>query len=514
MSMSREIHANQAMFGWIVYCVSLKSGQIGRRLTRTIDFIQNELTCGFRLRRSACQIRMTVPSLEFDPAMTKSRLLTIVIIAFCCSPKVAIRSSEPVGAARTGTTLKAFSVLPGEWIAYSDKPVEQKDLDPFVGRYLLAGTWPAGVTGPDDPRVLLGQGRLAATSIVGLKAEAGGRRIRLTADPVVSPEVYRLKLGEITLEATFTGLAANIGPNLVEDATHDAVLPRLTDRKGLAEMAKLDDYVARIEKAWNDPKTPLTLRGWLRLVEGPHKLQFASARSFTITVAGTETVSGPVGDRFEAVVDVESTGMEQDISWVFPADKGPIHAGDDVAVCALVGSDDRKPLPESSLLTPWVPESMPETPTALTPPPYELTGGDPEKGRAVFESATARCLNCHMVDGKGGKIGPDLSGLKGARPELIFHHINAPSDRIHPAYPSFSVALRGGQVTMGVVRAVEREMLEILDTDARSQRVSSFDVTEIRPSSSSIMPSGLAGALGEPAMRDLIAFLTRRTAAK
>lgn len=451
---------------------------------------------------------------EIEPVMTKSHLSSTLIIALCSLTNGAVRSGEKLVDVKSGITLKAFSVLPGEWIAYSDKPVDQKDLAPFVGRYLLAGKWPEGVTGPDDPRVLLGQGRLAATRIAGLKAEAGGRRIRLTADPVVSPEVYRLKLGEITLEATFTGLAANIGPNLVEDATHDAVLPSLTDRNGLAEMAKLDEYVARIEKAWNDPKTPLTLRGWLRLAEGQHKLQFASARSFTITIAGTETVSEPVGDRFEAVVEVESTGMEQELSWVFPGDKGPISSGDTVAICSFVGSDGPRVLPDGSLLTPWVPESMPEMPTALTPPPYELTGGDPEKGRAVFESATARCVNCHMVDGKGGKIGPDLSSLKGARPELVFHHINAPSDRIHPAYPSFSVALRGGQVTMGVIRAVDKEILEILDTDARSQRVSSFDVTEIRPSSSSIMPSGLAGALGEPAMRDLIAFLTQRTPAK
>ena len=232
----------------------------------------------------------------------------------------------------------------------------------------------------------------------------------------------------------------------MEDATHDAVLPRLTDRKGLAEMAKLDDYVAKIEKAWNDPETPLTLSGWLRLAEGTHKLQFASARSFTVTVAGAESVSGPVGDRFEATVEVESTGMEQDLSWTFPGDKGPIRSGDAVANCSILADDGNKPLPEGTLLTPWVPESLPETPSALTPPPYELTGGDPEKGRAVFESATARCVNCHMVDGKGGKIGPDLSGLRGARPDLVFHHVNAPSDRIHPAYPSFSVALLGSVV--------------------------------------------------------------------
>lgn len=61
---------------------------------------------------------------------------------------------------------------------------------------------------------------------------------------------------------------------------------------------------------------------------------------------------------------------------------------------------------------------------------------------------------------------------------------------------------------MGVVRALEGERIEIFDTDAKSILVSAFEVEEIRPSSSSIMPSGLAGAIGEAGMRDLIAFLT------
>jgi len=447
--------------------------------------------------------------MEGNVQMIDRRSLLISIVAFSLVSNARIRSEVSGEVATTGTTLKAFSVLPGEWIAYSETPIEQKDLDPFAGKYLLAGKWPEGVAGPDDRRVLLGRERLAATRIVSLKAEEGGRRIRLTADPVVSPEPYRLTLGKITIEANFTGLAANIGPNLVEDAVHDAVLPRLTDRAGLAAMAKLDPYVAKIEKAWNDPKTPLTLRGWLRLAEGTHKLKFVSGRSFKITVAGEETASEVAGGNHEATVNVESTGMESDFACHFPADMGPIAAGNAILACSIAGDDGMKPLPEASLLTPWVPETLPETPTALSPPPYDLAGGDPKKGALVFESPAARCSSCHKIDGKGGEIGPDLAGLRGARPELVFHHINAPSERIHPGYPSFSVALRGGQVTMGVVRAIDREMLEILDTDARSLKVSAFDVTEIRPSSSSVMPAGLAGALGETAMRDLIAFLTR-----
>jgi putative heme-binding domain-containing protein len=425
----------------------------------------------------------------------------MLVCSAVVSSRIAIAEETSV------TTLKAFSVLPGEWIAYAGTPVDQKDLDPFVGRYLLAGTWPEGVAGPDDPRVLLGKGRLAATRIVAIKAESGGRRIRLTADPVVSPEAYRLTLGKIALEASFRGLAANIGPNAALDDVHDAVLPGLSDRAGLAEAARLDPYVQKIAQAWTDPNTPVQLRGWLRFAEGDHKLQFISGRCFTVMIAGEETDSAQVGDRFEATVKFESAGIEQEFKWRFPADKGPIKSETEFLSCLVLSGDKAVPLPAESLLTPWAPESPQETPSAFAEPPYALTGGNPDKGREVFNSMTAKCATCHAYNGQGGKVGPDLTGLKGARPELVFHHVNAPSDRIHPGYPSFTVALKSGQVTMGVVRALEGERIEILDTDARSLQASAFDVAEMRPSSSSVMPSGLAGAIGEQGMRDLIAFL-------
>ena len=46
------------------------------------------------------------------------------------------------------------------------------------------------------------------------------------------------------------------------------------------------------------------------------------------------------------------------------------------------------------------------------------------------------------------------------------------------------------------------------DTDAKSTVVRRDEIEEFRPSSTSIMPVGLAGALGDGPLRDLLAFLT------
>ena len=67
------------------------------------------------------------------------------------------------------------------------------------------------------------------------------------------------------------------------------------------------------------------------------------------------------------------------------------------------------------------------------------------------------------------------------------------------------------------IRAVDRyreasdsvdSRLRVTDTDARTTEVKRGEIDELRPSGTSIMPVGMAGALGEQKLRDLITFLT------
>jgi putative heme-binding domain-containing protein len=71
------------------------------------------------------------------------------------------------------------------------------------------------------------------------------------------------------------------------------------------------------------------------------------------------------------------------------------------------------------------------------------------------------------------------------------------------------VALKDGRVLVGVVRAEGANAIRVTDTDAKTTVVSRTAIDELRPSSTSIMPVGLVGALGDGPVRDLLAFLTR-----
>src|ERR1700736_5009489 len=46
--------------------------------------------------------------------------------------------------------------------------------------------------------------------------------------------------------------------------------------------------------------------------------------------------------------------------------------------------------------------------------PEEKLRGDPAAGRSLF-FGSAKCSQCHMFDGRGGRLGPDLSSIRNER---------------------------------------------------------------------------------------------------
>jgi putative heme-binding domain-containing protein len=170
-------------------------------------------------------------------------------------------------------------------------------------------------------------------------------------------------------------------------------------------------------------------------------------------------------------------------------------------------------LPSGWLTLPWSPgPPPPETPPPAVPP--GLAGGDPARGEAVFFSDEAKCSACHQLHGKGSTIGPDLSNLKQRDPASIFRDIADPSAVIHPDYQPYTVATHDGRVAVGVVRAEGADAIRVHDTSAQSTLIPRAEIADLQPSRTSIMPVGLAGALGDARLRDLIAFLASVPAPK
>lgn len=157
----------------------------------------------------------------------------------------------------------------------------------------------------------------------------------------------------------------------------------------------------------------------------------------------------------------------------------------------------------------WAPP-LPPTSPAVPVAPELIAGGDRAKGEMVFKSEAAKCVNCHKVRGVGGEVGPDLSNLVHRDRAWVYRNLTEPSATIHPDYVPYTVLIKDGRVLSGIVRAEGADKIKVLDTEAKATVVEKSDIEELKPSTTSIMPVGLTGAIGEASVRDLIAFLTTK----
>ena len=75
-----------------------------------------------------------------------------------------------------------------------------------------------------------------------------------------------------------------------------------------------------------------------------------------------------------------------------------------------------------------------------------------DEGQRIFHSRVAGCARCHTFDGRGGRIGPDLSAVGRAldRRRLI-DSILRPSKEIAPQFVTWAIETTGGQLLSGLL---------------------------------------------------------------
>ncbi len=169
-------------------------------------------------------------------------------------------------------------------------------------------------------------------------------------------------------------------------------------------------------------------------------------------------------------------------------------------------AEDPRPraLPLRRFLLPWAVLQREKAPAARVIP--ELAGGRWRAGRALFFGDQAACGKCHRVDGQGGEIGPDLSNLPQRDYASVLRDVTEPNFAIHPDYLPQVVALADGRVLSGVLRT-DGDELVLADTNGQLVKFRRAQVEKMRPATLSIMPEGLAKALGPEKLRDLLTFL-------
>lgn len=138
----------------------------------------------------------------------------------------------------------------------------------------------------------------------------------------------------------------------------------------------------------------------------------------------------------------------------------------------------------------------------------ELKGGDVRRGQQVFISQKAACSACHAIGYLGGKVGPDLTRIGGIRTERdILEAIIFPSASFVRSYEPVTIVLADGKVVNGTIRNETSDEIVLATGPKDEVRVSRKDIDEMRPSTVSVMPSGLDQQLTRQQLADVVAFL-------
>jgi cytochrome c oxidase cbb3-type subunit III len=157
---------------------------------------------------------------------------------------------------------------------------------------------------------------------------------------------------------------------------------------------------------------------------------------------------------------------------------------------------------------------------SLTPAKSETVSGDSTKGERIFWGSGG-CSTCHMVQGRGGVLGPDLSRVGEARsvPYLI-DSIREPSKELTSGmldpnnhyglplvYDTATVVTTDGHKIVGVAKNEDTFSLQLLDTNQQLQFFLKKNLKEVTHERKSLMPAYSETIIHAAELQDLVAYL-------
>ena len=144
--------------------------------------------------------------------------------------------------------------------------------------------------------------------------------------------------------------------------------------------------------------------------------------------------------------------------------------------------------------------------------------GNATHGKELFYGSAA-CSTCHMIQGKGGRLGPDLSTTGSARStDYLVESVRNPSKRLAQGiseamkefsqeYETVKVETADGQKFLGVVLNEDQFTLQMMDTRENLHLFEKDKLKSMEKTRDSLMPAYDQKTLSDKDLQDVIAFL-------
>src|ERR1022692_1273573 len=145
--------------------------------------------------------------------------------------------------------------------------------------------------------------------------------------------------------------------------------------------------------------------------------------------------------------------------------------------------------------------------------------GNASHGRDLFYG-DANCSLCPMVEGKGGRVGPELSAVGGSRTrEALIDSVRNPSRRLAwgltestkefpQEYETITVVTADGKQIKGVALNEDNFSVQIMDTSEQIYLLDKDKLRSFHKTRESMMPPYNPDILSDQDLDDVVAYLT------
>ena len=143
--------------------------------------------------------------------------------------------------------------------------------------------------------------------------------------------------------------------------------------------------------------------------------------------------------------------------------------------------------------------------------------GDATHGEQIYSSHG--CPTCHMIRGKGGRLGPDLSSVGSSRAgEYLTESLRNPSRQLTHGlleaqkefpqdYESVTVVAADGTKYRGIILNEDSFTLQMIDLRERVHSFNKRELQSFEKSRMSLMPAYGPDSISDKDLQDIVAFL-------